>query len=97
MMLYPSFTKYPQINYNYHKKDYENNNTNFYNDASSNIKTNNKQKQEIQKNFESPIFNVFGISLYFDDILLICLILFLLNENIDDDLLYIVLILLLVP
>ena len=42
-----------------------------------------------------PIFELFGIKLYFDDILLICLIFFLYNEGVKDDYLFISLILLL--
>ena len=40
-------------------------------------------------------FEIFGINLHFDDILLICLLLFLYNEGINDQLLFISLILLL--
>lgn len=41
------------------------------------------------------IFEIFGIKLYFDDILLICLIFFLYNEGVQDQYLFIALILLL--
>lgn len=44
---------------------------------------------------ENALFEVFGIKLYFDDILLICLIFFLYNEGVQDQYLFIVLILLL--
>lgn len=44
---------------------------------------------------EKPFFNLFGISLYFDDILLICLIFFLYQEGVKDQNLFIALILLL--
>jgi len=40
-------------------------------------------------------FEIFGITLHFDDILLICLLLFLYNEGVNDQLLFIALILLL--
>lgn len=40
-------------------------------------------------------FEIFGITLYFDDILLICLLLFLYNEGVKDQLLFISLIMLL--
>ena len=42
-----------------------------------------------------PIFELFGIQLYFDDILLISLIFFLYNEGVHDQFLFIALILLL--
>lgn len=44
---------------------------------------------------EKPMFELFGIKLYQDDILLICLIFFLYNEGIKDEFLFIALILLL--
>jgi len=59
-----------------------------------NQKTNDYCKDKLTSS-ESPLFNIFGINLYFDDILLICLILFLYDEGVDDEWLYIVLILLL--
>ena len=47
------------------------------------------------KSEQKPFFNLFGINLYFDDILLICLIFFLYNEKIDDNYLLLALVLLL--
>ncbi len=44
---------------------------------------------------DSPLFQIFGINLYFDDILLICLIFFLYQEGVKDEGLFIALILLL--
>ena len=41
------------------------------------------------------LFEILGIKLYFDDILLICLIFFLYNEGVQDEYLFIALILLL--
>ncbi len=43
----------------------------------------------------SPIFDIFGIKLYFDDILLIVLIYFLYKEEVKDESLFVTLILLL--
>ena len=40
-------------------------------------------------------FQIFGITLYFDDIILICLLIFLYNEGVKDQFLFISLILLL--
>lgn len=40
-------------------------------------------------------FEIFGITLYFDDILIICLLFFLYNEGVKDQLLFMSLILLL--
>lgn len=56
------------------------------NDSSNRGKLNNKAE---------PIFEIFGIRLFFDDILIIFLIFFLYNEGIQDTQLFIALILLL--
>jgi len=40
-------------------------------------------------------FEIFGLKLYFDDLLIICLLLFLYNEGVNDQLLFISLIMLL--
>ena len=45
---------------------------------------------------ESPVFEVFGISLYLDDIIILGLLFFLYQEGVQDEMLYIALILLLV-
>lgn len=44
---------------------------------------------------ENDCFEIFGITLHFDDILLICLLFFLYNEGVKDQLLFITLVLLL--
>lgn len=44
---------------------------------------------------EDSYFEIFGIKLHFDDILLICLLLFLYNEGVKDQILFISLIMLL--
>ena len=65
-----------------------------------------KQRNEERKNREksackadskeeNAFFEIFGIKLYYDDILLICLIFFLYQEDVDDPYLFIALILLL--
>lgn len=50
---------------------------------------------DVNRTDEKEVFEIFGIKLYFDDILLICLIFFLYNEGIQDQFLFIILILLL--
>ena len=54
-----------------------------------------EQKRTPNKSNNEPLFEIFGIQLYFDDILLICLIFFLYNEGVKDEFLFISLILLL--
>ena len=52
-------------------------------------------KKISKKSNDDVLFEIFGIKLYFDDILLICLIFFLYNEGVKDQFLFIALILLL--
>lgn len=68
-------------------------------DNKSRIKNDTSQKESkyIKKiiNVEAPIFEIFGLKLFFDDILIIALIFFLYNEGVRDNLLFISLILIL--
>lgn len=56
--------------------------------------TKNKEEHS-SKTEDSPLFQIFGIDLYYDDILLVCLIFFLYQEGVKDEGLFIALILLL--
>ena len=47
------------------------------------------------RNIDDSFFEIFGLKLYFDDILLICMIFFLYTEGVQDQMLFISLILLL--
>lgn len=51
--------------------------------------------RKISSNIDEPIFEILGISLYLDDIIILCLLFFLYTEGVQDELLFIVLILLL--
>ena len=60
------------------------------------------EKQNNDRNFlanlkqsEEALFEIFGLKIYFDDLLLICIIFFLYQEGIQDEYLFIALILLL--
>lgn len=65
-------------------------------DYDSDKKKNNEEKDFRSKSsVVSPVFEIFGIKLYFDDILLISLIFFLYSEGVKDQSLFIALILLL--
>lgn len=44
---------------------------------------------------DEPIFEILGIKLYLDDIIILCLLFFLYNEGVKDDMLFLSLILLL--
>ena len=89
----PYYNGYSRYGYSYNningktaKKEQKNEKENIY------VKSNETKKEESD---DSPIFQIFGISLYFDDILLICLIFFLYEEGVKDDILFVILILLL--
>ena len=51
--------------------------------------------QENRQAFNLPVFDIFGIKLYNDDLLIIGLLFFLYSENVHDDELFLVLLLLL--
>lgn len=80
----------------YHNNDRKQNNSSNSKESSQ---THKSMKKENEKKSEEPadaqLFEIFGIKLYFDDILLICLIFFLYNEGVKDQYLFISLILLL--
>ena len=102
-MMFPS--PFYQYNYRYPYAPYRHRyNYNFPLDAKEtskeqtheNVKPKEEIKEEKRADEDTPIFNIFGISLYFDDLLLICLIFFLLQEEVTDEWLYLALILLLI-
>lgn len=82
---YNSYNKRPNYNCEDEKKG--------SNSLNNGTKVNKKEtpKSENQK----PIFEIFGIKLFFDDLLLISLIFFLYSEGVQDQSLFIALILLL--
>ena len=53
------------------------------------------EEKSSNTNEDMQFFDIFGIRLYFDDILLICLIFFLYNEGVKDQSLFLSLIMLL--
>lgn len=106
MMFTPPFFGFPNYYphsysnynmYNKYKKPYSqlySNLNNCKNEEHSN--TNKHNTKEISPPSEDRnYFEIMGIKLYFDDILLICLIFFLYNEGVQDEMLFMALILLL--
>ena len=100
-MPYLSFPRFPFPNnacyYNTnHYKNFSNKHI-----ASSKIESNrnsiipSETKKNNSKNNDNYFFELFGLKLYFDDVLLICLIFFLYQEGVKDEELFISLILLL--
>ena len=79
---------------NTYKPNINNDNTET-DDESKDTSLTNDNSQNRYYNDYKPMFEIFGIQLYFDDILLICLIFFLYTEGVQDEYLFIALILLL--
>lgn len=80
-----------------YKNEQNSKNASFDNLASENegqIKQNSSETRKLDDK-SNPIFEIFGIKLFFDDILLISLIFFLYTEGVKDQNLFIALILLL--
>lgn len=101
----PYYNRYSRYGYRY---PYSGRNSSFYNGRNFVSEKDDKKENvhNLERNFlndskaskdnsEAPLFELFGISLYFDDILIICLILFLYNEGVKDESLFIALIMLL--
>lgn len=65
------------------------------NDSSYHKKNDEKNPSSHQTENDSVIFNIFGIPLHLDDLILLFIIYFLYTENTKDDMLFVVLILLL--
>ena len=84
---------------NSYHTSYSNNYYKYQNSSSKSNKFQSTPEKEIkekrEKHSEPELFEIFGLKLYFDDILLICLIFFLYNEGVKDQYLFISLILLL--
>ncbi len=93
---------YSGFPYNY---EYYNNYYNYYNrkikDENKNAsiidsqKSNNTRHNSSSFNSEQALFEIFGIKLYLDDIIILCLLFFLYQEEVKDEMLYIILFLLL--
>lgn len=104
MPIFPNFSFpyfYPyNRNYNYYKY-YHNNKTSLENKNDFNIENNQKQSCQIENSNlatnsnDKPLFEIFGLKLYMDDILILCLLYFLYEENVKDELLFIALLMLL--
>lgn len=93
---HPHFqNQYCQSNY-YQSKHCQNNYYENYSEQQSCSNEKNEEKKEHLQNNETPLFEILGLKLYFDDILIICLLFFLYQEGIQDKYLFISLILLLI-
>lgn len=93
-------SSYNSTNNNSNYTSYENKQSNSKGVSNENI--NNFQDTSTSRanpsndiSYENYFFELFGLKLYYDDILLMCLLFFLYNEGVQDDELFISLILLL--
>ena len=96
---YNYYNKYPNTaSYSKQKKD---NKENIIKQEENNRITNlNKISNSINKtsffNSDQALFNILGIKLYLDDLIILALLFFLYQENVKDEMLYIILFLLLI-
>lgn len=99
--LFPFF-RFP-MSYNSYRNPYYNNfKHNMINSPMSSVPPNNNYKDnddkissDCTKSSSEQFFDIFGIHLYFDDILILCLLFFLYQEEVNDQFLFIALLLLL--
>ena len=73
--------------------DYNNYDCNYTNNLKKNYEHNNTNNKNDNNN--EVLFEILGLKIYFDDVLIICILLFLYQEGIHDEYLFIALILLL--
>lgn len=92
---YPNYNTYKNTNYKAQSIPYEKMQSANNNNINNVCDKKESKKKNCDEETDSPLFEIFGISLYFDDILLICLIFFLYQEGVKDESLFIALILLL--
>lgn len=87
---------YPNYNMNHNsiQKNVENTD-NFSTVDKENVSDNTRRKNEKKNDLEQPIFEILGISIYLDDLIILGLLFFLYTENVQDEILFITLILLL--
>ncbi len=95
---FPRPKRYPS----YNMPSYYNTTTLNFNNKFNNAKQNNLKETENLKASskgeeakDEYIFEIFGLKLHFDDVLIICLIFFLYQEGVNDEYLFMALILLL--
>ena len=94
----PSF--YNRYNYSYNslnKKKYNTiNNKSELNKKQETKKDEEKSKLEDNSDFPNYLFEIFGLKLHLDDVLIICILFFLYSQDVHDEELFLCLILLLI-
>ena len=94
---YQYYNHYKKYN-NYYKNNYSNENTatNCKDNTQNNSITNSNQISNTincqnYSNYDEPIWEIFGINIYLDDLIILGLLFFLYQQNVDDQMLYIIL------
>lgn len=89
---FPFFNYNPRNNNNFASHNFENQQT-LLNNSISKVVGEKKEPENLDTS--GTFFEIFGLKLYFDDIIIMCILFFLYNEKVKDDELFICLILLL--
>ena len=80
----------PQNKNPYYSTPYTQNNR-----QNSQASMNSPKKEKAKQQESPPLFSFFGINLYYDDVLILCILFFLYNEKVNDPYLFFTLVLLL--
>lgn len=105
MNSFPFYRNYYNPNYHYmlNKHNQSNPNmSNYYNYENSfnqkkeiDLNQNRRKREQSRSQKKEPLFELFGFQLFLDDLIILGLLFFLYNEGVNDEFLYIILILLL--
>lgn len=90
---YPYYRYYNMKNFEYPKHQNEEKNKNSI--TNSNEISNTINSRQSSSTDEQPIFEILGIKLYLDDLIIMGLLYFLYQQSVNDEMLYIILFLLL--
>ena len=91
---YPYFNPYYKY-YNNYNNSIQHTSCEEKNSITNSNKISNTIKQNTHSNDDQAIFEIFGIKLYLDDLIILGILFFLYQQNVKDEMLYIILFLLL--
>ena len=96
MPFYPPFNMpFFYNNYNFPRNSHKTNYTNFKKEDTTEHVSKQEKKASVKSETTEAFFEILGLKLYFDDILIICILFFLYTEKVQDEGLFICLIMLL--
>ena len=96
MPFYPPFNMpFFYNNYQFPRNSHKTNYNTFKNEDTLNQISKQEKKASVNSETTEAFFEIFGLKLYFDDILIICILFFLYTESVQDEGLFICLIMLL--